>query len=264
MAPRLVCICFLIVTACLTGLTPVAGGQEAVGREFTGVKTIAILPPRIDVYEFSVGGVMKKIDDWSVRAIENVNAAVSRELEVRPEIHGFLVKEDGLTDLLRAELEETDLLYNAVQASIMRHLFGLEADYFEEKKTHFDYSLGRETQKLMAAVDAFLIIRGSDVVTTAARYALQTTAILAGAALGAVGGAPFMYIPRSGGTAWISVALVHAVTGDVLWYSFGFAGTSYTDLRDRSSTASLVNQIFFKFPIGTPHALTTPRKKLDD
>src|SRR5438128_657255 len=232
---------FLLLLS-VTGCTPLSlNGQPVFSPKFFSVKKIVILPPRIEVSEIGAGGVIEKIDDWSQTGAANITAAVAAELKTRRGIEVRNLPLVSLPDNLKAELEETQSLFDAVNGSVLLHIYGPPPYRFDEKLVQFNYSLGNETAKLRVDdSDAFLLIKGFDQISSAGRMALQTTAMLAAAALGVV------IIPQMGATL-MNAALVDARTGDILWYNFDRADGAY-DLRDPVSATSFVRKLLAKFP----------------
>jgi len=246
-------VCMVVASAWSAG----AVAQVPFAKDFTGIKTIAILPPRIEVFELGAGSMLEKIDEWSVRAVDTVTAALDLELQQRPEVKRVIVREEALSPEQKAELEELHALYNVVRGSFVQHVFGLQNEYFEEKQTNFDYSLGKETARLMLPeIDALLIIRGVDQISSVGRHALNAMTMAASIAMGT-----FYMLPS--GLAQLSVALVDAKTGDILWYG-GTGGGAGTDLREASSSTRLVRELFVKFPLGTAPHVQAASKRLDD
>lgn len=206
------------------------------------IKTVVVLPPRVEVFQLTAGGIKEKMDEWSAEAKKNVMTAIEGELTGRP---GLLIKplsEDSLPREVESDLEETQALFDAVNASIIFHTYGPPEQLFSDKIKGFDYSLGQEVEGLrILEADALLLVRGVDHISTEGRKALQTGAVLLGALVGVV------VVPR-GGVAAVSIALVDAHSGSILWYNFkGSAGGH--DLRDPTSAASLVKGLLKDFPI---------------
>lgn len=249
----------IVTCVLIVGWAGSALAQRILSRDFDGVKRIAILPPRIDVFELTAGGQRQKVEEWSVQARENVLAALAQEFKVRSEtpLESAVTREDALSDDLKIELEQTHLLLDAITASIARHILGLGENVFDNKANDFQYSLGAETQKLnLSQADAFLFVKGFDHISSAGRHVLQVASILAGAAGGAFSGVFIMPMGQAG-LAGLAFTLVDAKTGDLLWYGVD-GGAGGTDLRKSSSAASLVNSVFRKFPIGEPYVLNPP------
>jgi hypothetical protein len=205
-------------------------------------KKVSLLPPRVDVFEIGAGGVVEKIDDWSQAGTQNVLRAFEVELASRKGIEVNVFDPRGLPDSLRSELDQTQLLFDAVVASVVPHLYGIAPQRFDDKRTNFDYSLGIDTAKLNTGdTDAFLVIKGLDHISSGGRQALQLTTMLAAAALGVV------VIPQGGVTA-MNVALVDARSGDIIWF-ISTRSEGGTDLRSPASATNFVRTSLEGFPI---------------
>lgn len=206
------------------------------------IKHIALLPPRVDVFEIGAGGVREKMDDWSARGTENISQGIATELEQRSSLRFTRMDSAGLPDPIKAELEDTRLLFDAVTASVIPLVYGVPATRIQDKVTNFDYSLGTETAKLnLPAADAFLLVNAVDHISTPGRQAVQLTTMLAAAALGVV------VIPQRGVT-MMSMALIDARTGDILWYK-SVRSEGGHDLRESASAAAFVQAALGDFPI---------------
>ncbi len=231
-----------VLFLCLLGCTPLSlNGKPIFKPQFTSFKRLAILPPRVDVFEIGAGGIVEKIDEWSQKGAENVTEAIKDELENKRGLVVWNVPLSGVPDPLKAQLEETEVLFDAVNGSLLLHLYGPPPQRFEEKWTQFDYSLGAETANLkIPDADALLLVKGLDQISSAGRKTLQTTAALAAAAVGVI------LIPEMGSTI-LSAALVDARTGDIVWYNFDRASGTF-DLRDPASASVFVKNLFSRFP----------------
>ena len=206
------------------------------------LKKIDILPPRINVFEIGAGGVVEKIDDWSQAGTQNVLKALGDELAARRGVQVNIIDAGALPDNLRPELDETQLLFDAVTASVVAHLYGIPAQRFDDKRANFDYSLGSDTAKLITGnADAFLLVKGLDHISSSGRQALQLTTMLAAAAFGVA------IIPQLGITA-MNVALVDSRSGDILWYVSTRSDGGH-DLRNPTSAAAFVKNSLVGFPL---------------
>jgi hypothetical protein len=58
-------------------------GSGATRRTGSTIKTVALLPPSVKVYELSAGGTRERMDEWSEIARHNVVAAISKQLTAR-------------------------------------------------------------------------------------------------------------------------------------------------------------------------------------
>lgn len=205
-----------------------------------GIQRLVVLPPKVDVYEVGTGGVKEKIDEWSLTATENLESAIVSQLGADGKLQVARFPKSNLPSSISVALADTDLLFDAVNRSLLLHSHGLQAHYFEDHA--FELSLGRETAQLnFGEIDAFLLVRGSDEISSAGRRALQGATTVAALALGVV------VIPQPG-IATLSLALVDAADGSILWHSF-HRSAGATDLRSAGSAASVVRDALVNFPI---------------
>jgi hypothetical protein len=232
----------LIFLLLIAGCVPLSQiGQPVAIPKTTAFKKVIIMPPQIEVAEIGAGGIAEKIDDWSEQARANVVTAIEAELKSKGSLEVRYVPLEILPDPLKADLADTQSLFDAVNGTVLFHVYGPPPHRFEEKLLQFNYSLGSETSKLLLDdADAFLFVKGADQISTAGRRAMQTTAMLAAAAVGVV------FIPQMGATV-MSVALVDARRGDIIWFNFDRAEGIY-DLRNPNDAASFVKRILSKFP----------------
>lgn len=200
------------------------------------------MPPKVDVYQITAGGVKEKIDQWTTEAQENIMAAIENQLTERLGCVVQFFSDLSRSEEVVADLENIQALFDAVNASILVHTYGPPDQVFPEKITNFDYSLGLEVNALAEQADALLFVRGVDHISTGGRKTLQTIgsvflSVLSGVAV----------IPQGGFTA-VSIALVDADTGSLLWYSFNSSG-GRDDLRDRGDASGFMRGVFKGFPI---------------
>jgi hypothetical protein len=238
---------FVSVCLLLAGcaMVPPYRAHPSLETRAKGIKTVAILPPRVDVFQIDAGGVREKIDEWSTQAKKNLEDAVRAELQRRI---GFLItphSQESLPEEVKSNLEETYSLFDAVNTAILLHTYFDNPNYrFEEKIANFDYSLGKEVKGLAKeGVEILFLVSGTDHIWTGGRQALQAVAVILGLGTGIV------VMPALGGGTAVNVALVDARSGDILWYNVTQSGGG-VDLRDPKSAADLVKDLLENFPIG--------------
>ena len=227
------------------------------------IRTVAILPLEVKVYQIDAGGVREEIAEWSAQARNNVVTALENELHAKMEIVVKVVNEESLAEE-KTRLEETRALYDAVSAMILLHTYpdsNFRGHFFQEKLKNFDYSLGTEVGGLVKGADALLFLDAQDHVWTAGRQALQALGVIlavgAGVATGVAtgaGGLMSLIIPvpvMSGGTV-VRTALVDSRTGDILWINVVGSGAG-KDLREPASAREMVGQLFKDFPATYGH-----------
>lgn len=167
--------------------------------------------------------------------------AIQDELSVKPLMFIKPFEETLLSEDQKSNLEETKALFDAVNHSIIVHTYGLPEQRFSDKVKNFNYSLGPEIQELARGVDALLLVSCSDQIATAGRKALQVGSVIFGALVGV------QVTPRYGATN-ISIALVDANTGSILWYNY-YGSRGVDDLRNPINTTTLVKQLLKDLPI---------------
>ena len=197
---------------------------------YRNIETFGLIPPDIEIYELTAGGVRELKDEWSDMGKENVINSLMKKLKEK-DIKVETFTKDEI-------MEETLALYRAVSMCIELHTQGPFA--FPEKQKNFDYSIGSIEKTLEENnVDALMIIYGSDEDTTGGRQALIALGVLASIATGVA------VAPRAGITT-MDVALVDP-SGTILWYKNKSSGASHA-LKKPEDATSFVEDIFSDFP----------------
>jgi hypothetical protein len=239
------------------------------------IRTVAILPSEVKVYQIDAGDVREEIAEWSAQARTNVVNALENELRAKMKTVVKVVSGEYLAEK-KTRLEETRALYDAVLAMILLHTNpDFPRHFFEEKVQNFDYSLGTEVGSLANGADALLLFYAQDYVGTAGHQALQALGniVYIGLNIATVGIFALEYWlkkrvdqpvsamlstgenPRrmtfsesmSGGSG-VRAALVDSGTGDILWINAVGSGAG-TDLRDPASARAMVDELFKDFPV---------------
>ena len=84
------------------------------------IRTVAILPSEVKVYQVDAGGVREEIAEWSAQARNNVVTALENELRAKMKTVVKVVSEESLAEE-KTRLEETRALYDTVLAMILLH-----------------------------------------------------------------------------------------------------------------------------------------------
>jgi hypothetical protein len=232
----------LLISACATA--PRYRAHPQLNSKIEKVKTITVIPLKVDVYQVTAGGVKEKMDEWCTQAKRNVLTAIEDELKLRPLLNIKSFPEILMSEDRKINLEQTGALFEAVNSSIIIHTYGQPVHRFPEKIQNFDYTLGPEVRQLSGQTDALLFVRGVDNIATAGRKAVQAGSVILGALVGV------QVTPNMGITA-VNLALVDANTGEVLWFNF-HASSGDHDLRNPVDTTALVIDILKDFPIKKP------------
>lgn len=253
MAVRIKRLSLVLVALFLSGCVQVAAyrNHPTLDARAGQIRTLAMLPPSVEVFELDAGGIKEKRDEWSTQARNNIATAVRAELQERTGVVFHSLAEGALSEEAGADFEETLAMFDTVSMSIILHTYSPPSPpelRFEEKIKNFDYSLGEEIKRLKTGEgDAFLLIKGADHVWTEGRKALQAFGVLLG--LGAGVGTGVMVIPVLGGGTTLYAALVDPNEGSILWYKPIARGAGY-DFRDPISVNSLVKELLNDFPLG--------------
>jgi len=225
---------FLLIPCLLFSPFGCAAKKSRIHPEFESryknIKTSGLIPPDIEIYELTAGGIRELKDEWSDIGKENVFKALMKKLKEKEIKVEILTKDEDMEDALA--------LYRAVSLCIGLHTNGPFA--FSEKQENFDYSIG-SIEKILKkhGVDALMIIYGSDEDTTGGRQALIALGLLASIATGVP------LAPRAGITT-MDVALVDP-SGTILWYMDKRSGASHALIKPEDAT-SFVEDIFSDFP----------------
>lgn len=208
------------------------------------IETVTLVPPLVAVYAMTAGDIEEEVQEWSDAAYTHARVAVKAEVEKigltfvpfagthgpRPDFRlgAEYVRRSGPPD----RAEESWLLFESVKEAVLRHTY-VPAETFPPRMQNFDYTLGTESEALLAGgqADAFLLMIATDHIPTADRQLL----IGAGLAKMAVTGS---YAGPGGTPAELIVALIETKTGDLLW--FNRVEMPLSDLRDPAANAALV------------------------
>lgn len=268
-----------MIGLCVLVLAIVAGCAPAFFRanpqlqeKVQSIKKVAIMPPGVKVYQLAVGGGTQLMDEETAAARASVATAIAQEVGHDATVvftpfsaasSGLDARRDPVAARLTAELEDTQALFEAVNASVLLHTYKRDPDQtFPEKLKNFDYSLGPDVQQFakLAKADALLFTAGVDHISTGGRKALIALgALLCSAGVLSIdpGSAVRCFSSLAGapGPTILSVAVVDATTGSLLWYNVG-SGASLTYPQ---YAADLVEWVFKDFPLGTRPTRVRPQ-----
>jgi hypothetical protein len=214
----------------IAGCAPAFRAHPDLQARTREMKSVAVLPPDVKIYEFTAGGVRDLRDDWCATGKANMETSIGASFKDKP----FEIKQVKVDKEIEEEIEDIYALYRAVSGAIILHTYN-ENSRFPEKIKRFEYSLGPLGPILdHFGSDGLIFVHGEDEISTGGRKALQVFAFVVG-----VPG------PRGGITA-VSVALVDK-TGDILWYNVKAREGSF-DLRKAESCSDFVGQVLVDFP----------------
>ncbi|HYN27145.1 MAG TPA: hypothetical protein VES94_02505 [Burkholderiales bacterium] len=224
--------------------TPNASLHESIAgkTEQRMPRKMLLLPADIRVHEISAGGVVEKVDDWTISAS---NHAMKSVREIAGSKSLFEPKEvPALADSEKQVLDQHLALYELVAASADFSKSGPFAPWRERAK-NFDYTLGPGLTELAerSDLDAAVIVIGSDYISSSGRKATMALGILAAALTGVA------VIPV-GGTAYVSVGVVDLKSGNLLWFATSRGQTD--DLRQEQQVRAVLDKLFTGYPGASP------------
>jgi hypothetical protein len=219
----------LLLTACATS-TSGSGTTPRATAQLQRVKTIAVLPPRVEIEQLAVGGGKEQIDEWATSGKNNLAAALTTELAKHTDLTVKMVSSASVSAAQQANLEQTLALFNNVDISVR-----------SGAGSPLSQSLGTEVRELAPQADAVLVAHGHDHIASSGRKVFQTTMTLLGPLVGVI-------VRPNLGVTTLSLALVDAHTGALLWYNSARSEGGY-DLRDPASSTKLVERVFSDFPL---------------
>jgi len=224
--------------------TPNASLHESIAgkAEQRMPRKMLLLPADIRVHEISAGGVVEKVDDWTISAS---NHAMKSVREIAGSESLFEIKEVlALTDAEKQVLDQHLALYELVAGSADFSKSGPFAPWRERAK-NFDYTLGPGLRELAerSDLDAAVIVIGSDYISSSGRKATMALGILAAALTGVA-------VVPVGGQAFVSIGVVDLRTGNLLWFATSRGQSS--DLRQEQQVRAALDKLFIGYPGATP------------
>ena len=214
-----------------------------IGQRTAYIKRVLVFPPHLQVYEVKPNGSRENKQEWSERASLNFTTALAAEMEKQQGAAFKTISINELSQSQRHELADTHGLLTAVNLNLLRHVYGAHPDRFVDINEQFDLSLGPDTSLLnIRGADAFLMINGVDHVSSSERLAVEVVRWSATAPLGLI-----LDAPRFGQT-WVSLALVDAPTGNILWYRIERSLGGY-DVRNSEDAKAIMRTLLEDFPV---------------
>ncbi|MGQ0579035.1 MAG: hypothetical protein ACT4PQ_09035 [Betaproteobacteria bacterium] len=213
-------------------------------------RRMLLLPADIRMHEISAGGVVEKVDDWTISAS---NQAMKSVREIAGSKSLFEVKESpAFAEAEKQLLDQHLALYELVAGSADFSKSGPFAPWRERAK-NFDYTLGPGLAELAkrSDLDAAVIVIGSDYISSGGRKATIVLGILAAALTG-------MAVVPAGGIAYVSVGVVDMRTGNLLWFATSRGQSS--DLREEQQLRAALEKLFADYPGATPAKATDAGK----
>jgi hypothetical protein len=196
---------------------------------------VLVMPPDLELYELTVGGLLEPKAEWTARATEHVTAALKEESAAK-NVRLILYTPPAQNSPKEYAHNQLVKLHDAVGGAILVHQYN-PGFRLPTKKDKFDWSLGPGVGLLREDYNAdyglFIFIRDS--YASAGRIA---TAIV----VAALGG-----LAAPGGTQVAFASLVDLKTGDILWFNQLVNPTG--DLRDLDPARKAVKALLMDIPL---------------
>lgn len=227
-------LALLLIGALLAGCTQTKAFFTSESIEHRPGVKVLLMPPDIELYVLTAGGVLEPKADWTATAKSHVAAALEQKLRTK-NVHMILY--DAPTDMPSKDYSYNQLikLHEAVGDAILMHKYVPQFE-LPTKKDKFDWSLGQDVQALREYNDPEygLFIHFRDSYASGGRVVLIILAAVAG--VGVPGG-------RQVGFA----SLVDLKTGEIVWFNRLFSSAG--DLRNPESARDVVDQLLDDFPL---------------
>ena len=195
---------------------------------------ILLMPPDIELYEMTMGGMLEPKADWTASALKNVAEALKQELKANNDtMISYKEPADGSNEF--KVHQQLIKLHEVVGASIMKHQYPTVWQ-LPTKEDNFEWTLGQRTTRLKEKYGAQygLFVYMRDSYASAGRVSLMI-----GMAVLGVG------IPLGQQTGFAS--LVDLKTGDIVWFNRMVSGAG--DLRELSLARDSVQNLLDGFPL---------------
>jgi hypothetical protein len=191
--------------------------------------TVLIMPPDVELFSISGGGVTEPRADWTAAAQTHIHAAL------RAKATGLGLRTQDLPERDADEFAEISALHAAVAQAIAFHHMGIGNFALPTKNGKLDWSMGDAVQPIQekSTADYALFIWLRDSYASPERKAAMFALALLG--VGVPGGIQVGY-----------ASLVDLRTGQVVWFNRLLRGIG--DLREAEPAAETVTTLLDKFP----------------
>ena len=212
------------------------------------ISKIAVLPPRIIIFQQTAGGKKERVDDWSNLAQGNIAKALRAELTKRLAIQVTFINEADLSSEQASTLRKLESRLAQANKDLALNVYCKKCPYSNnptiEGEEDDDYTAGVGATELAPGEDALLFVYGADLRATSSRKVLQGSLFALGAVVGVV---PILGF----GQPAVSVGLVDPKTGTILWHHRVpniLESSELYDLRETTGASDSVKQLLINFP----------------
>jgi hypothetical protein len=225
--------CALTLVACaFLASMPVSADSRNLAPGFSSLaksSTVLIMPPDVELFSISGGGVTEPRADWTAAAQTHIHAALSAK------VTGLGLRTQELPERDADAFAEISALHAAVAQAIAFHHMGLGNFALPTKNGKLDWSMGDAVkpihEKSMADYALFIWLRDS--YASPERKAAMFALALLG--VGVPGGIQVGY-----------ASLVDLRTGQVVWFNRLLRGIG--DLREAEPATETVTVLLDQFP----------------
>jgi hypothetical protein len=230
-----------LLAGCATTNQPAASNPNFTKPEARASlpKKIVLLPAEVRVSEVSAGGVVEKVEAWTLQAKTNIDQALSSVVKSGNAFQLVALPELSAEDKQR--IEQHLALYGLVATEAWVYSRSQDPAW-AHKKTHFDYTLGPGLKFLKdkTGADAVMVLVCEDYISSGGRKAMMVFATLLGAAAGVVS------VPQ-GAPAFVSGGVVTLDDGNIQWFNFSLEHGS-ADLRKPEDAKRMVDTAMRSYP----------------
>lgn len=218
----------LLLCACST--LPNYRSESVDAERLERLRRVVVVPPEIQMFEVSAGGVPERVKGWSEQAAGAVRASLRQTL-LR---YGLELVDLPPLDAKDQELMERHLAMFRRIGEAIAFVQDSHDSVWTTRRNQLEFTVGDGLAALGRRLDAdgFLFVDGVDFISTTGRrliFALSTLAF----------GLPVVPL----GTAYLQAGVLEAQSGDVLWFGrdYRFAAG---DLREPETAQRLTTQVF--------------------
>jgi hypothetical protein len=222
----------LLCLICMSSVSTCWAANQNLAPNFENLPVnskIVLMPPDVELYSLSAGGVAEPKADWTSAAQKNIlKSMTSRTTEMNLNlVHVSENEADDFADI--------NALYGAVASSIANHHTGNSVLNLPTKANKLDWSMGDAVTPLQQSThgDYALFVWVRDSYASAERKAAMVALALLG--VGITGGIQVGY-----------ASLVDLKTGQVVWFNQMLRMSG--DLREEVSTKETMAELLKNFP----------------
>jgi len=226
--------CFALAVAAWAVSLPTQADARNLAPGFTKLPagaSILIMPPDVELFSISAGGVAEPKADWTELAHTHIHTALNRKSSL------LGVKAQQLAESDADDLAEVNALHAAVARSIALHHLGAGNLALPTKNNQLDWSLGDAVLPIRAktGADYALFIWMRDSYASSERKVAMVALALFGVGVGVGGGVQTGY-----------ASLVDLRSGQVMWFNRLLRASG--DLREAEPASETVNALLAQFP----------------